>query len=217
MMDLKTTYIAYYYDYMLFLHRCFHIEHWEYKWINLLENKFECPIQVDPSMFINLNNSFLDEANNNKKLLGLNILENGMYFPFISLKDKEKGNIQCLFGKHRLYSLLLNSTKLNNKKFLFLKTPYLNMYEFNEKDYLICKIKCPYIKRGQINYKDTKNHIELINYFLSFSDSLPNHIYLYRDKIKPNPIFNNEKLFKEFIENPFNISLKRIQKEAEAL
>ena len=44
-----------------------------------------------------------------------------------------------------------------------------------------------------------------MNGLLAISDTLPNHIFNHRNKIKPNPIFNNEELFKKFIENPFNL------------
>ena len=98
----KQSFFCYYYFYMQLLYFLIHYAGCSYKWINLTSENY----------FIerNLSNEVLKDfagANPNPyickqdtKSLGLDILKNGMYFPFCEF------NNEIIFGRHRLYSLL---------------------------------------------------------------------------------------------------------------
>lgn len=218
-MNLKEVYTLYYYHYLYFLHQFFQNGKWKYEFRNLLNyNFFQYGLDVAKADFDNFKyNPYITTNKKDHSALGKDILQNGMYFPFFCFKDKDLNKRSVLLGRHRLYSLLLNESLIKNKEFLFLELPYYSFHDvYNSEDY-IPSIKCITIENHQIVFKILNNQKDTMEAFVTLSDTLPKLIYPYRDKIKPNSIFNNEKLFKEFIENPFNISLKRIQKEAEVL
>lgn len=168
-------------------------------------------IEIDekrnPNLGKNFNNvlnkdSFLYEFNNDKIKLGIDIIENGTFWPLVCCENK------IIEGAHRVYSLkLLNQQKKITRKFLCLEMPW------NFEEYIQNKIEI--ITKDNLNesveyYKLTSNN-EIIkvqernsyviheNNFKISCFLLNNAIFTINKKypnfIKPNPIFNDEKLF----------------------
>ena len=216
------AYNAYYYHYLNCIYQLINNYHWSYLWIDLNHSDYlykNCSGKRYKEFFTQ--NSYLNDCKNNKKQLGLDILKNGMYFPFfgLSLEQKElsKHQINLLLGKHRLYSLLNNKELLENKKFLFLIAPFSPSEMFNSKILINEEI---YIAQKNNLYTFTaKNRNQFVRAFIMFSDTIPEWIYPYGELIKPNPILNDEELFKQFIESPLdenNIMFKYYKELKEA-
>lgn len=137
-------------------------------------------------------------------LLGEDILQKGMFFPFYGqLSSKE-----VAYGSHRLLSLLaLNKNNKINKKFLFIQFPQIcGLVNYRNNDYhnlgtIEIKIKAPlFDKNKQRLYLIETNSLEIIwNCFTQFSDSFGDYMYDIKDFISPHSFFNNEKDFEEFI------------------
>lgn len=209
------TYQIYYYYYCLLLHNLIHNYNLSYEWLNLNNYKFK-NITGNKYKDFFLKNKFLAKYNSNKKGLGLEILEKGNYFPFFILEDNEKKEKQILLGKHRLYSLLSNKNEIIDKKFLFIKFPYLTIKDIATNQQQQNKyIQSFTFDKGYNNFV-IKYYNEMGIFFRNFlyiSDNLPNLIYFYKDNILPNPIFNDEKLFEEFINSPFDENNLKIIKQ----
>lgn len=144
-------------------------------------------------------NPFLDNNKDNKICLAEDILNRGMYAPFISYRNGISATGKQIYyvvsGSHRAYSLKLLSQKQSlDKKFLFVyfkpyeeqkyETP-LPLYTFDEKSPR---------KMSITNATDIFDVKIMTDYFIGFMNRC-----FFEQNIQPSPILNNEKLFENFI------------------
>lgn len=163
----------------------------DYEWITFPQNTYE-----------------LHDKNTNEKLfqphllnsLINNLLSQGMYFPFFSNAENK-----VFLGRHRFYGLMQQNDKIN-KKFLVIKEC---------KNYSINKILTYKIFNKQFLYKTYAKPIDAIRHGLYLlSDFLGRHLTesnnYHSDYFFPNPIFQTEKAFHDFITNPWEDYEKNI-------
>lgn len=150
---------------------------------------------------------FLNYYKKNKINLGKDIIKNGTFWPLFLCDN------YLMEGFHRVYSLkLLKDIIEFDKKFLCLNIPYdLNIYLSNKNLLDLKDLENPinYYKvdlSGSVILDKTKNSYTIFMETLKFSgDFLNNRIFQinkeYPNYIKPNPVFNNEKLFEQFLKD----------------
>jgi hypothetical protein len=150
---------------------------------------------------------FLNYYKKNKINLGKDIIKNGTFWPLFLCDN------YLMEGFHRVYSLkLLKDITEFDKKFLCLNIPYdLNIYLSNKNLLDLEDLENPinYYKvdlSGSVILDKTKNSYIIFMETLKFSgDFLNNRIFQinkeYPNYIKPNPVFNNEKLFEQFLKD----------------
>lgn len=150
---------------------------------------------------------FLNYYKKNKINLGKDIIKNGTFWPLFLCDN------YLMEGFHRVYSLkLLKDIIEFDKKFLCLNIPYdLNIYLSNKNLLDLEDLENPinYYKvdlSGSVILDKTKNSYTIFIETLKFSgDFLNNRIFQinkeYPNYIKPNPVFNNEKLFEQFLKD----------------
>lgn len=150
---------------------------------------------------------FLNYYKKNKINLGKDIIKNGTFWPLFLCDN------YLMEGFHRVYSLkLLKDIIEFDKKFLCLNIPYdLNIYLSNKNLLDLEDLENPinYYKvdlSGSVILDKTKNSYTIFMETLKFSgDFLNNRIFQinkeYPNYIKPNPVFNNEKLFEQFLKD----------------
>lgn len=150
---------------------------------------------------------FLNYYKKNKINLGKDIIKNGTFWPLFLCDN------YLMEGFHRVYSLkLLKDITEFDKKFLCLNIPYdLNIYLSNKNLLDLEDLENPinYYKvdlSGSVILDKTKNSYTIFMETLKFSgDFLNNRIFQinkeYPNYIKPNPVFNNEKLFEQFLKD----------------
>lgn len=150
---------------------------------------------------------FLNYYKKNKINLGKDIIKNGTFWPLFLC------NNYLMEGFHRVYSLkLLKDITEFDKKFLCLNIPYdLNIYLSNKNLLDLEDLENPinYYRidlSGSVILDKTKNSYTIFMETLKFSgDFLNNRIFQinkeYPNYIKPNPVFNNEKLFEQFLKD----------------
>lgn len=142
--------------------------------------------------------------------LAKDIIDNGLYFPFY-YELLFSGEKRLYLGKHRLYSLLQNKNYSN--EFLFINVKPLSPEKmtpeviFQEKYRLSEKIPCYYLSKdpGRIFVTEEDYLYFIRQSFIKISDRIAPSIAKYRNCILPNPIFNDERMFKDFISKPFPI------------
>lgn len=202
-----TLYDIYNYHYMVSLHNL----------INFYDCKWEF-LTINEKIFLNGTNLKYNDFSTNEYLrtykeekikLAEDILSNGMYFPYfiygLPEEQEDEKTASIALGKHRYYSKLIYQKKngIINNKFLFIYVPNefkkLNIphgfqhcfYAFNEK--------------GVLTLRDTIFTVlrrDLIKYFDTFGGQIST--LLVKDRLKTNPILNDEKLFTEFISSPLD-------------
>lgn len=202
--------VIYYYNYLypLYIKELIKVQQLTSKWLNI-ESLIPTKVAIE---HLNRNletfqftNEYLNELLKNDGLisLGQNILNEGMYFPFLG------GNENVGYGSHRVLSLqALNQIIKINRPFLFLQfnddiIKQAN-YSHNQHSY-IGQVAYPitiYLPdmATRIIYSIVTTNIHTIWYIFTYiSDIIGENIYNVKDSIKPNPIFNNPELFEEFI------------------
>lgn len=195
----------YFYCYMISLYQLIHTYNCEWDFFTINEKKFLNGTNLNYEEFAR--NKYLEAYQDNKIGLAQDILHNGMYFPyFVYGNKKEQPNehtIQLALGKHRLYSKLLYQYKFDliEKKFLFIfvpnQLPKKQMPLLNYYFYILANKKTIISDAIFINSKT-----ELMKYFDITGGILSN--LLINSGIVANPILNDEKLFKQFIESPLD-------------
>lgn len=225
--DEYETYLIYYYFYMKNLHTLLNdLEvDFSYEWDNLTEIKFINIYKIyhhhKTHYFKNFDrdNGYLISNQKDPYLLGKDILNRGSFWPFAARKREKNNEREIIFGKHRLYGLYCTKDdRLKDKKFLCLLIP-------SEKDRFKTyshKIKMYYFLDRTYEIETNKHHL-LENAWSSNADTLSATFYKF-DKlgtpIEPNPILNDENLFQQFINNPFdknNIAYKILIKKLEEI
>lgn len=152
---------------------------------------------------------FLESFSQNKVLLAKNIIEIGTYWPFWGIKYNNK--IFIVEGIHRIFSLqLLNKINKINKNFLCLILPisYSDYKKHNIKSQQKNNVPCDYFYLNNLSLIDKINLMDFYQIYeniLIFGMKLSNLIFKTNNKypnfIKPNPIFNDEELFKQFLKD----------------
>ena len=218
-------YQTYYYYYARWIWQLINYRGCSYKWINVNDYNFNLEEVskkscTDWSTAV-IQNEYLQLYQESKIELGRDIIKNGLYFPFIIGTNQMSNELPVIFGKHRLYSLLLNPDETKDMEFLFIIFPhgfdYFDTYKSNQnndyqKNEIICTYLHPSYSWSIYEYKTNQENV-IFSEFSNFSDHLPDQMFQYRDIIKPNPIFNNKNAFEDFINNPFEESeLIKIQK-----
>ena len=215
-------YQLYYYYYSKWIWQLINIYGCKYEWINIWDEQFdlESMTQKSASDFSEqtTKNDYLQLYEKRHIQLGQDLLKNGCFFPFGIGYNNNNHKLSVLFGKHRIYSLLLSPRQ--NKKFLFIQYPYLFNNNTKNIDFLNSPLKKPfecYFLSLQYTYSiysyKTTNPQDIFDEFLWLSDYLPHELFNFREIIKPNIIFNDETAFHSFITQPFNDNnLKEIQK-----
>lgn len=206
----------YNYYYPQILHYMINIFNCNYEWSSLNQWDFKSVFWEKEQIFVKQANNFLIDWENNKSKLALNILNNGLYFPFfyrINSKTKIK---EIVLGRHRFLSILLNPSLFKNKKFLFIDLSIFfntDLMDFNSlKDYksqVINTIKPVPMFILDKNLKPVVykrsfyNQYLFYDYFMRFVDILAAELFNYTDSIKPNSYFNIESHWNLFINNKF--------------
>lgn len=153
-------------------------------------------------------NKYLRLYQNEKIKLAEDIINNGMYFPYfvygLPEEQIDDNSVSIALGKHRYYSKLLYQNKYGkiDTKFLFIyipsKLPRNTPTGFNNCFYNLDH-------KGNLTLHDTifvNSKTELIKYFDRFGGYLS--VLFSDDKIKTNPILNDEHLFEKFINAPLD-------------
>lgn len=148
-------------------------------------------------------NEYLNELLKDKVALGKDILINGMYFPFYG-EDNLVG-----YGGHRLISLqILQHIQPFNNQFLFIRYPkeyiaanWRRTHPDLDLGTIDKNIDIPFVNWNtqRVVIIQSNNIKTIIEGFTHISDILGDKIFYAKDFLKPNPIFNNPKLFEEFI------------------
>lgn len=164
-----------------------------------LEENFQNPLN---------NDLYLKSYSEDKIKLGQDILLNGTYWPLVCCENK------IIEGAHRVFSLqCLNKIIPFNKKFLCLDMPWkFENYIFNKADIILndnLEKEMEYYKltlnneilkvKGKNSYKVHENNFKLSSYLLNNAIFTINKQY--PNFIIPNPIFNDEKLFEQFLKD----------------
>lgn len=153
---------------------------------------------------------FLEDFSQNKILLAKDIIENGTYWPFWGIEYNNK--IYIVEGLHRLSALYsLNKIKKIEKNFLccILPISYFDYENYNIKlQQKESNDVCEYFYLNDLNFIDKfipLNLSQVYNNILAFGMKLSNLIFKankkYPNYIRPNPIINDEKLFKQFLKD----------------
>ena len=180
----------------------------QYKWINILQDDIRLPDYTENS-FKKENNHFVKDCNKNICSLGMDILKNGLLTPFY-LREYNINNIKFYMptgGKHRIYSLRqMPKEMIKNKKFLALIFPpdyWDNKIGINKNKYplMLHDICTGFFYNSHLECYDFNDIEHYFKTFRAFSESMGDYIYHFKDEIKPNPIFNNQILFENFINN----------------
>lgn len=177
----------------------------QYRWLDISKESFynytKASYKHTP-----MGNLYLNEIQDDKIKMGEDILQRGMYCPFFYYI---KNNQNLLFlGKHRLHALLTYyKTNKFNKKFLFLEY-YTDPREAKKDSIEIPNdFPCLYTWEKETYFKfKPKTYYDLNILIMANGDDLSN--WLYENHIQPSSIINDEKLFEDFINKPFNLPLK---------
>lgn len=153
---------------------------------------------------------FLQQYSKEKMGLGKDIIQNGTFAPFFFYYDKEKDKKMLYLGKHRLYSLLLcRKEQVLPRQFLFLESPVDPLtYHENEIDRRKIRRGELYLWYSVENKPILKTEMSLddVNFTMVITgDTLSN--WLFKNKIIPSSIINNEQEFNKFIAEPFTLPL----------
>ena len=177
----------------------------KYHWKDVTKEKFFnytfVPIEVTPSI-----DKYLAEIHDDRLVLGENILQRGMFCPFFFFRQN---NQNLLFmGKHRLQGLLKYHKQCKfDKKFLFIEY-YSDPWGKKENAKKIPENypKLYYWEDEKIYKARPKTYADLNWMLVNNGDKLSQ--WLYDWNIQPSPIINDEKLFEEFINKPFDLPLE---------
>ena len=148
------------------------------------------------------NNKYIYQYKDDKIQLALNIANEGMFFPFYC--DAIDKNIVIHLGKHRLYSikLYIETYKTFPKKLLFIYLPSDDEQNFND-IYLYNYRYCNDFSAYKLEKQNIQSAIDIIKNCDIFGSVLS--ALLFDTDIKPHSILNDEQLFIDFINNPFNL------------
>ncbi len=181
----------------------------KYRWLDVSKEKFLNYTHVSYKYLLP-QDKYLQDVKEDRSKMGEDILQRGMFFPFFyCIKDNQN---YLFMGKHRLHSLLLYHKQCKfNKKFLFIEY-YSDPWEKKENsDEIPDDFPKLFTWRDGKFYKvRPKTYCDLNWMLVDNGDSLSN--WLYDNNIQPSPIVNDEKLFEEFINKPFNLPLKMEEK-----
>lgn len=197
--EFNITTTEFYNEYYLkSIYALIHNYNCEWEFLDLNNYKFLKPCEYRYTDF-DRPNRYLQAYKNNQLGLAENILNNGMLFPFFILgsKTEQKENyIKIALGIHRIYSLI--SCKSIMPKFLFIYIPN----KLNTSNIIYPHIQ-KYEKGKCINQKFPITQSGIINHFDDTGREISQGLFNLLN-YKGHPIFNNEELFKQFINNPLN-------------
>lgn len=150
-----------------------------------------------------IKNKYLLMAQENKTKLAEDILKNGIIFPFFAFNLNYNNKISIAQGKHRIFSLLLyskNNNCLIDKPFLWIELPQSSKIFIPKNTLCTYGLKTDSIKKIEMDITDSQTLYQLLD-FLGSSISTP---FFNNSSFQPNPIFQNENLFRQFIESPLD-------------
>jgi len=205
----------YNYYYMLILYKMINEHGFSYEFKDVYENFYSSSDYRFNEYGCDLINPYLKKYRSKEIELGKDILKNGMYTPFFISNSEHP---YMFMGKHRLYSLkLCNKENRLDKKFIFVKSPYSTekyvywkkkMLDMNRINNFIDFIS--YKNMDEIYFDRKLSEFELILELDHLGAYISHNIYFLSEElgeenciIKPNPILQDEKLFSDFINNPF--------------
>lgn len=169
-------------------------------WFKLNDFQFKLNCS-EKDLFEDFRNPFLKSL----PLLAEDIVNNGMYFPFI-FYPCQNNCYKVRLGSHRLYALLqLNQTQFIEKEFLGIILPP----EYSENNFNTESLDCSskeempcYIIGHQpwaLYSQNSMNNSYNFEYFAIFSDILAPNLFPFKDTIKPNLIWNNKNDFNRWL------------------
>ena len=178
-----------------------------YKFLTISEVKLANP--DFGSNFLYDDNKYLNSVNDNKIKLAADILKNGTFWPMFMTKD---GYVEE--GQHRLYSLKKYNEEVSpvKRKFLFIEISHYFSTEKNMINYLTNidyqNPKNIYALDNNYNFfiRQTISPTDIENECFKISSGFLNSLIFEINKkspnyIKPNPIFNDEKLFEKYLKD----------------
>lgn len=220
--------VSYYFWYLKFLQLLIKYNLAECKWLDFHDEIIPIIEDTQHRLFsedtmkerfsVFKSNPFLMEYKHDPILLAKDILENGMYVPFL-LKKSDEGRIVFCNGAHRLNSMAMYSNTIEpiHKKYPCLIFPEKEVFE---QSYLL-----PWIYEGFAFYVPINNRDHLIQLFDLNGGEVTKNLRLYNkniqkypflanlDPILPSPAINDEEewkrlLSKELANEDFNRLLK---------
>lgn len=208
---ILTPYHYYCFQYMANLHNLINKYHGTWKFVDINEVSFINMTNYDYRI-LNEKNPYLKECKTDVTKLAQDLLENGMIFPIFATYNDDENKINVVLGKHRVYSLLtLNQMTPIKKKFLVITFPSEEIL----KDMKLFESDTEFMYLYSMD-RSSKKLIPKITYFKEIMN-LKRWVHTYdlaggiltfffknNPKAIPNPVLNDEKLFKEFIENPLD-------------
>lgn len=161
------------------------------------------------SNFLYDDNKYLNSTNNDKIKLAVDILEKGTFWPMFMTKDRYVEE-----GQHRLYSLKKYNEEVSpvKRKFLFIEDSHFFSFGENTVNSLV-NIDYKNFKNIyalDTNYKffirQTLSPVDVENECFKISSGFLNSLIFeinrrHPNYIKPNPIFNDEKLFEKYLKD----------------
>ena len=216
----------YYKYYMINIYNLIHYYKCDWSFDKVPKDKNEIYVQRTRNDHTNfaVNNKYLIKYKDEKIGLANELHKKGCYFPFFIIKKEQPDHpTNIVLGKHRIYSLLNYAKQMPEEKqssFLFIHLPN------KDTDYekVTENIFWGYTKEELKPVIAQQKHIcglDPMPLFLFF-DRIGGHLssmIFDNDDIKPNPILNDEELFRQFIESPLdenNIMFKYYEELKEA-
>lgn len=179
-LNLKKVYY-YYYPYWIYI--LIKNQYLTFNFINFQDKN----ITGYNAIINNISNPFILECNKLSDL-AIDILNNGIYFPFVSYKNKK-----IFLGQHRAAAL----NQIKTQQFFLNLT--LNSFNNN-----LNIVECFILDK--INYQTESRLLkgkDVLIKFFDFCDNTPFYLHQYRNFIKPNPIFQTKENFENFIKSPW--------------
>jgi hypothetical protein len=232
--SLKETQICYDYYFISLKNIINHKDNpLEYKWLHPTEISFSnnsiatnWNFEFDPAK-----DPFCADVNENKILLGLDVLKQGNYFPYVCHKNNDKYYVGE--GRHRVVSLqMLDYLDMLPKDykvlcFIYPESKILNSnlsipllyYNFSEAtygDYVrpnrkeynldlvyndLNKNNGYFLNNNILVAKNSSNFDEIFYGIRKYPGNLRDNLYKYKDSIKPNLCINDKKEFEKWLKS----------------
>lgn len=182
---------------------------YEYKFISF-KDLFLSNENIGTNFILESSDLFLESYSKDKILLAKDILKNGTYWPCFITKDNK-----VIEGQHRVFSLQLYNNLVNeiDLKLLCFISPFDVQQIYNKNSLLSSSNLNNPVEYYHLNEESlTLEKIVALNSYLIHQSCfkisnllLNNAIFsinkVYPNFISPHKIFNNELLFKKFLEN----------------